>query len=536
MEKEKLEDKTHHWVDLAAKTVIKEKGDKKRYILASGITPSEIIHIGHFRELITVELVNRALRLLGKETHFFHFWDDYDVFTTVPENMPKKRMLTKYLDKPLSSVPDPFGDYLSYAENLEKKFEASLEKVGIYPHFIYQTKEYKQKKYAKEVQKALMETDKIRSIINSYRKIPLSDKWLPIVVFCEVCKSSDVEIDRFNENDLSYICKECGYKATLVILESSSIKLRWRVDWPMRWRREEIDFEPGGKDHSTYGGSFDTGKEIVKKVYEGSEPSYMVYEFISVKGMGQKESKKIPYHRVHDKIHVVTLEDALDVYEPEVLRWIFTSYKPNVEFAISFDLDVFKIYEDYDRLEKAYFEEGETNDPKKLTARRAYELAQIDEIPKRRPYQPLFRQLCNFIQIYDFNFDRVRNRLKKEIHGEEDERKLENRCACASFWIKNYAPEEFKFSVLERRCSPINFSQTEINLLKTIKEFLKNNSEASEELLSDALFEAVRSVNLQLKEGFKVFYTCLIGRTVGPNLAHLMNAIGYDRVLKLIDF
>jgi len=36
----------------------------------------------------------------------------------------------------------------------------------------------------------------------------------------------------------------------------------------MRWAHEQVDFEPGGKDHSTPGGSFDTGKEIVKLVNE----------------------------------------------------------------------------------------------------------------------------------------------------------------------------------------------------------------------------------------------------------------------------
>ena len=35
-----------------------------------------------------------------------------------------------------------------------------------------------------------------------------------------------------------------------------------------------------------------------------------------------------------------------------MIRWIFASYKTNVDFAVSFDLDVLKTYEDFDRQER----------------------------------------------------------------------------------------------------------------------------------------------------------------------------------------
>ena len=28
-------------------------------------------------------------------------------------------------------------------------------------------------------------------------------------------------------------------------------KLAWKIDWPMRWMIEGVDFEPGGKDHAS---------------------------------------------------------------------------------------------------------------------------------------------------------------------------------------------------------------------------------------------------------------------------------------------
>ena len=38
-----------------------------------------------------------------------------------------------------------------------------------------------------------------------------------------------------------------------------------------------------------------------------------------------------------------------------MVRWIFASYKSNVDFAVSFDLDVIKTYEDFDRQERLAF-------------------------------------------------------------------------------------------------------------------------------------------------------------------------------------
>ena len=67
-----------HWADQMAERIIREKGDKELYTCASGITPSGTVHIGNFREIITVDLVVRALREKGKNVRFIYSWDDYE--------------------------------------------------------------------------------------------------------------------------------------------------------------------------------------------------------------------------------------------------------------------------------------------------------------------------------------------------------------------------------------------------------------------------------------------------------------------------
>ena len=84
-----------HWADEYAEKVIREKGEKELYTCASGITPSGTVHIGNFREIISVELVVRALRDMGKNVRFIYSWDDYDVFRKVPRNMPQPEKLER---------------------------------------------------------------------------------------------------------------------------------------------------------------------------------------------------------------------------------------------------------------------------------------------------------------------------------------------------------------------------------------------------------------------------------------------------------
>ena len=91
------EKKLLHWADQTAEKIIRERGGLDVYTCASGITPSGTVHVGNFREIISVDLVVRALRSRGKNVRFIYSWDDYDVFRKVPANMPKPEVLGKYL-------------------------------------------------------------------------------------------------------------------------------------------------------------------------------------------------------------------------------------------------------------------------------------------------------------------------------------------------------------------------------------------------------------------------------------------------------
>lgn len=511
-----------HWADLAADNLIKIK-DKDLYTCASGITPSGTVHIGNFREIITTALVVKALHDKGKKTRFIYSWDDYDVFRKIPANMPKQELLQEYLRKSIVDVPDTFGCHKSYAEHNESEFEESMEQVGIDVEFIQQAQMYRQCKYSEEMKKALQNKEKIKAILDQYRETPLEKAWYPVSIFCERCARDNTEITNYDgEYLISYICKDCEFKDTFDIRKKGISKLTWRVDWPMRWHYENVDFEPGGKDHSTVGGSYTTAKEIVKEIWNKNAPYYVMYDFISVKGKGGKISSS--------KGNVITLKDVLEIYGPEVARWLFASTRPNTEFAISFDLDVINLYEEFDKSEKIYFGAMTLENLDRLEKeKRIYEFSCI-EIPESMPIQPSFRHLANLIQINELNTKKTYASLEQEAKTEFDKKRLKNRIECTKNWIEKYAPEEFKFSIVEG--PQIKLNEKEKAVVKAIAQLLENKIQDEE--LHKQFYVIAEKHNIKAPELFKLMYRILINKERGPKLANFILTLGQERVINIL--
>ena len=171
--------KSQYWADQIAENLIKSR-KRKSFTVASGITPSGTIHFGNFREIITTDIVARALKDAGAKVRFIYSWDDYDRFRKVPANMPKKNILKKNLGKPVIQVPNVFGTkHKSYAQYLESELENTVKIVGIYPEFINQGIQYPKLIYSEGIKTAFQNRKKIAEILNKYRKVPLGEDWYP---------------------------------------------------------------------------------------------------------------------------------------------------------------------------------------------------------------------------------------------------------------------------------------------------------------------------------------------------------------------
>lgn len=515
-----------HWADQTALKIIKEHGDKEQYTCASGITPSGTVHIGNFREIISVDLVVRALRALGKKVRFIYSWDDYDVFRKVPVNMPDQETLAKHLRMPITMVPDTFGRDSSYARHHEVDVESILPAVGIKPEFLYQAERYRSSLYAEGMRKALGKREVLKGILDKYRDEDhkIQGEYWPISVFCDECNRDTTAIEGWDgEWGVSYSC-ECGHRETVDLRKAKGVKLSWRVDWPMRWAYEGVDFEPAGKDHHSQGGSFDTSKHVVEEVYGRKPPTTFRYDFIGIKGTPGKMSSS--------KGKVVDLYDLLRVYTPEVARYLFAGTRPNTEFTISFDLDVIKIYEDYDRTERIYWgTEPAKDEETRARERRIYELSQVGEVPARMPYQVAFRHLCSLLQI---NLGDVEKTLA-QLPGVEEHQleRLRVRAKCAWTWITESAPDEFRWSLREDG-SAIEANEEERAALVELRETVRSGG-LDEQALGTRIFDIAKAHGLEPKDFFKVTYRALIDRDRGPRLAGFILEVGAERIVRILD-
>jgi len=487
------------WADQIADRIIKERGKKKEYVCASGITPSGTVHIGNFREIITTELVVRALTDKGKKVRFIYSWDDFDRFRKVPKNISKE--YEKYLGMPLSDIPSPFEKGKSYAQHFEREFEEQLKKVGVKPSFIYQNEMNKKCKYAKLIKLAIDKKKEIIEILNKYRKEPLNENWWPVAVYCEKCKKDYTKIINIKGYVIEYECK-CGYNGKVDFSKKGVVNAPWRIDWPMRWKYEGVDFEPGGIDHSVHGGSYTTAKEIVKEIYKGEVPIYVFYDWVKIKG-GKEFASSTG--------NVTTVNDVLEVYEPEILRYLFVGTKPKTGFQISFDNDVIKIYEDYDTLEKKYYEKKVN--PKE---KRTYELCQL-KISKKKPEKTSFRHLISLVQI-------------GQISGLNKESKL--RAEKVKNWVEKYAGEDMKFKVQEK--IKLRLSKPEKQAMVSLKESLSTKKYTEEELFNE-FYNICGAIGIDSKDFFETAYEVIIGKTRGPRLATLILTVGQDKIIKLLE-
>src|SRR5207247_9345038 len=86
---------------------------KDEVIFETGDGPSGLPHIGTFGEVARTTMVRHAFRVLTDDkakTRLIAFSDDMDGLRKVPDNVPNKELLAANLNKPLTKVPDPFGD------------------------------------------------------------------------------------------------------------------------------------------------------------------------------------------------------------------------------------------------------------------------------------------------------------------------------------------------------------------------------------------------------------------------------------------
>ena len=91
-----------------------ERTGQSEVMFETGYGPSGLPHIGTFGEVARTTMVRHAFRVLTGDaikTRLIAFSDDMDGLRKAPDNIPNRELVAAHLGKPLTEVPDPFGEY-----------------------------------------------------------------------------------------------------------------------------------------------------------------------------------------------------------------------------------------------------------------------------------------------------------------------------------------------------------------------------------------------------------------------------------------
>jgi lysyl-tRNA synthetase class 1 len=228
------------------------KAPTKGYVLfETGYGPSGLPHIGTFGEVARTGMVRKAFSLLSDiPTRLICFSDDLDGLRKVPDNVPNGEMLATHLHKPLTAVPDPFGTHESFGAHNNARLRKFLDKFGFDYEFVSATECYRSGRFDEALLGVLANYDKIRDIV-----LPLlgPERRATYSPFLPICLRSGkvLQVPTKTRNPakgtITYLDPETGEEMELPVT-GGHCKLQWRVDWAMRWRALDVDYEMSGKD------------------------------------------------------------------------------------------------------------------------------------------------------------------------------------------------------------------------------------------------------------------------------------------------
>ncbi|SNX63109.1 lysyl-tRNA synthetase class I [Streptomyces sp. TLI_55] len=568
---------TTDWVSRFADEVIEEserRAPGKPVVVASGLSPSGPIHLGNLREVMTPHLVADEIRRRGHQVRHLISWDDYDRYRKVPAGIAGvDESWAAHIGKPLTSVPAPAGSsYPNWAEHFKAAMVEALAALGVEFDGISQTAQYTAGVYREQILHAMRHRADIDAILAQYRtkKAPAKQQqkpldeaeleaaegsgaageddgssgsagYFPYKPFCGNCEKDLTTVTSYDDDttELSYTCNECGFAETVRLNEFNRGKLVWKVDWPMRWAYEGVVFEPSGVDHSSPGSSFQVGGQIVG-IFGGKQPIGPMYAFVGISGMAKMSSSRGG---------VPTPGDALQIMEPQILRWLYARRRPNQSFKIAFDQEIQRLYDEWDKLD-AKVADGSALPADVAAHSRAVRTAggELPRTPRPLPY----RTLASVADITAGHEDQAL-RILSELDPTHPLTSLDEarpRYDKAEAWINTHVPADQRTIVREEPDAELlkSLDEPSRESLRLLLEGLEANwsldglthlvygvPKVQAGFSADATpKELPPEIKTAQRTFFALLYQLLVGRDTGPRLPTLLLAVGQERVRSLL--
>jgi lysyl-tRNA synthetase class 1 len=428
----------------------------------------------------------------------------------VPENVPNPEMLREHLQRPLTSVPDPFGQYDSFGHHNNAMLRRFLDTFGFEYEFISATEFYKTGQFDTVLLRAVERYDALMEVmLKSLREERQQTYSIFLPIHPETGRVMYVPMKEVNAKDGTITFDdETGREWTLPVT-GGNVKLQWKPDFGARWAALDVDFEMYGKDHSTNTPIYDRICEILG----GRKPEHFTYELFLDEN-GEKISKS--------KGNGLTIDEWLTYASTESLSY-FMYQKPKTAKRMHFDV-IPRAVDEYHQQLRAYPDQdaaGKVNNP-------------VWHIhggtpPESRMVVP-FSMLLNLASVsaaeeksklWGF-IQRYAPEAAPETHPDLDQ--------AAGFAVRYYNDFVKPHKVYR---AP---SALEREALVDLRDQLKTwDGGLDAEALQGLVFAVGRDRFDPLRDWFTALYEVLLGASQGPRFGGFIALYGVDETVALID-
>ncbi|AZQ68837.1 lysine--tRNA ligase [Silicimonas algicola] len=317
----------------------------KGYVLfETGYGPSGLPHIGTFGEVLRTTMIRRAFETISDiPTRMICFSDDMDGMRKIPGNVPNQEMLREHLQKPLTSVPDPFGEFESFGHHNNAMLRRFLDTFGFEYEFYSATDFYKSGQFDETLLRAVERYDDLMAVmLKSLRDERQQTYSIFLPLHPETGRVMYVPLKEISARDGTITFDDDSGREWTVPVTGGNVKLQWKPDFGARWAALDVDFEMYGKDHSTNTPIYDSICEILG----GRAPEHFTYELF-LDDKGQKISKSSG--------NGISIDEWLTYASSESLSY-FMFQKPKTAKRLFFDV-IPKAVDEYHQQLRAYPEQ-----------------------------------------------------------------------------------------------------------------------------------------------------------------------------------
>ena len=503
------------WPFEEARRILKrfeKKLPEKGYVLfETGYGPSGLPHIGTFGEVARTTMIMRAFQELSDiPTRLVCFSDDLDGMRKVPGNVPNPERLTAHLQRPLTSVPDPFGEYESFGHHNNAMLRRFLDTFGFEYDFISATEFYQSGQFDQILLRAVEKYDDIMKVmLASLREERQKTYSIFLPIHPETGRVLYVPMKSVDaKNGTITFDTEEGEEMTLPVT-GGNVKLQWKPDFGARWAALGVDFEMYGKDHSTNTPIYDK----ICRILGQPAPEHFSYELFLDEN-GQKISKTSG--------NGVSIDEWLTYASTESLSY-FMYLKPKTAKRMHFDV-IPKAVDEYHQQLRAY----EGQDDKARLNNPVWHIHGGD-VPVSKMVVP-FSMLLNLAsvsgaedkdQLWGF-IKRYAPEASAETHADLD--------AAAGFAVRYY--NDFVKPAKVYRAP----TDLEREALIALRDGLKAWDQGLDgDALQSLVFACGRERFDPMRDWFKALYEVLLGASQGPRFGGFIALLGIEESVALID-